>query len=387
MKIMIKKLELYKELDFYIIEQEKKNRSPKTILNYKIIITGLLEYLRGHYKEFKSGIVNLEGKTLYINEIRVVVNQYIKYLALKRKNKNNSINLKVIVLNSFFKFLDLREVNRRGNEDIIKFGLLKSDVKFAIDDHRILEVSDYYKLLEVVKEEGDNRAMALFKLLLDTGARISEALSINVENIEKISVLNFRVKIIGKGEKPRNLDFDREVYNSIINYLRDTGRTSKSEGALFINGRVDKVTGQYGRCTPLTADRIIKKYGEKTGLEITKFFSHNIRHLAGKSLLDGGATLDKVKNFLGHTNISTTAIYTMGKGSELATFKATAKSLAKENYLLGKYGAEYHEIIKSLAKDRTLSDRELADQLNISKATYSRKFGGTTKKIRIEYDM
>lgn len=387
LKLIINEMKLNEELEFYSMEQEKKNRSSKTITNYKIIIGCLLDYIKNNYKDFKADIIKVDGEIIHILEIKVIVNQYIKYLALKKKNKNNSINLKIIVINNFFKFLDLREINRRGNENIIKIDLLKADVKFSIDDHRILGVSDFYRLLEVTKEEGDSRATALFKFLLDTGARISEALSINIENIEKISVLNFRVKIIGKGGKPRNLDFDREVYNSIINYLRDTGRTSKTQGALFVNRRTDKRTGQYERCTPLTADRIIKKYGKRTGLEITKFFSHNIRHLSAKSLLDGGATLDKVKNFLGHTNIATTSIYTMGTNSELTNFKATAKNLAKENYLLGKYGAEYHDIIKMLAKDKTLSDREMADRFKVSKATYSRKYGVVTKKIRTEYEV
>ncbi|MGL4534258.1 MAG: tyrosine-type recombinase/integrase, partial [Fusobacteriaceae bacterium] len=151
----------------------------------------------------------------------------------------------------------------------------------------------------------------------------------------------------------------------------------------FITER--KYSDGYHRLTPKMADWTVKKYGAMTGLPKTKFFSHNFRHLIAKTLLDEGTSLDKVKNFLGHTNISTTAIYTMGKASELREVKSSAIKSAKVRIIAHKYEAQYKVIIEAIAENNKISDSKLAELVRVSKATFSRNYHEVVMRIRGEF--
>ncbi|MGL5098714.1 MAG: hypothetical protein ACRC6B_01555, partial [Fusobacteriaceae bacterium] len=102
-------------------------------------------------------------------------------------------------------------------------------------------------------------------------------------------------------------------------------------------------------------------------------------------LLDEGTSLDKVKNFLGHTNISTTAIYTMGKASELREVKSSAIKSAKVRIIAHKYDAQYKVIIEAIAENNKISDSKLAELIGVSKATFSRNYHEVVMRIRGEF--
>ena len=370
-KIYHNNLELLEEMESYLLDLEENGKSKKTILNYRGWIMNFLNYI---LEDPKRAGGEDKGEFIEIPKIKLSGVRFQAYL-MEKGQKNSTINLKTIALNSFFGFLGLMGKDKRGRDAPLKIQLKEVNKKHSIEDNRLLETSDFYKLLEVVKDANDPRAYALFNFLYDTGARISEALSVNIEDLEEVGDGEYKTPIRGKRSKERDLEFSQSTYKAIRGYLAATGRSTKDKGPLFITAR--EIEGQYHRLSPRSADLIVKKYANKLDLPLTKFFSHNFRKLIARNMLESGASLDKVKNFLGHSNISTTALYTMDKASTLRGVKAEAKRQARAEYLLNKYGTENKKLLELLIDNPGISNNKLAELMGISKATFSRKYGKT----------
>jgi integrase/recombinase XerD len=370
-KIYHNKLDLFEELEDYLLDLEENGKTQKTILNYRGWIMNFLNYI---LEDPKRAGGEVQGEFVEIPKIKLSAVRFQAYL-MDKGQKNSTVNLKTIALNNFFKFLGLTEKDKRGRDAPLKVNLKEVNKKHSIEDNRLLETSDYYKLLDVVKAANDLRSYALFNFLYDTGARISEALSVNIEDLEEVGPGNYKSSIRGKRSKERDLEFSQNTYETIKEYLAATGRSTKDKGPLFITTR--ERGGQYNRLSPRSADLSVKKYAKKLDLPATKFFSHNFRKLMARTMLEGGASLDKVKSFLGHSDISTTALYTMDKASTLREVKAEAKRQARAEYLLSKYGTENKELLELLIDNPGISNNKLAELMGISKATFSRKYGKT----------
>lgn len=364
-------LNLMEEMKSYLLDLEENGKSEKTILNYQSWITNFFNYI---LEDPEKAGGKYRDEFIEISKIKLTAVRFQTFL-IKRGQKNSTINLKTIALNSFFRFLGLTEKDRRGRDTPLKISLKEVNKKHSIEDKRLLESSDFYKLLEVVQTSNDSRAYSLFNFLYDTGARISEALSVNIEDLERVGNGEYKVPIRGKKSKERDLEFSQNTYNAIREYMKDSERKIKDIGPLFITSR--KRDGKFNRLSPRSADLIVKKYAAMLDLPATKFFSHNFRKLMARTMLNNGASLDKVKNFLGHSNISTTAIYTMDKASTLRGVKAEAKRLARAEYLLSKYETKDKDLLEILMNNPDASNNKLAELMNISKATFSRKYGKT----------
>jgi len=152
------------------------------------------------------------------------------------------------------------------------------------------------------KERLGLRDKAMLELLYATGMRASELVSIKLQNI------NLEVGYIvtlGKGSKERVIPIHEKAVALIKDYLRDARQKllkDRDSPYLFL--------GQGGR--PLTRERfwqIIKGYALKAGIK-KRVFPHLLRHSFASHLLEHGADLRSVQLMLGHSDISTTQIYT-----------------------------------------------------------------------------
>jgi integrase/recombinase XerD len=153
------------------------------------------------------------------------------------------------------------------------------------------------------------RDAALLEVLYATGMRVSELVALNVADID---LRTGAVRCIGKGDKERLIPLYPRAVETLGIYL-DDGRPSyrkqPDEEALFLNPRGRRLTRQ-------GLWLIIKDYVEKAGIdgEVTP---HTLRHSFATHLLDGGAGLREVQQLLGHSNVSTTQIYTHVSGERL----------------------------------------------------------------------
>ncbi|MFQ6067880.1 MAG: site-specific tyrosine recombinase XerD [bacterium] len=219
------------------------------------------------------------------------------YLATLREkgDKPSTLNRKLSVIRMFYKFLytegkiDHNPVQgisspRRGRK--IPSFLSEREVEV------ILETPS-------VDEEYGPRDRAILEAIYGAGLRISELVNLNLTDL---NLKGGWVKVLGKGSKERIVPLGKQACRWVRLYLRKRPSETTDKLALFCN--------RYGkRLSRQTCWKIIKKYSQKAG--ITKKISpHTLRHSFATHLLSHDADLRFVQELLGHTNISTTQIYT-----------------------------------------------------------------------------
>ncbi|MCQ2794619.1 MAG: tyrosine recombinase XerD [Bacilli bacterium] len=167
----------------------------------------------------------------------------------------------------------------------------------------VLTLEEVEALLEApnVKKEDEYRDKAMLELMYSSGLRVSELTNLEVRNI------NFSksyISIKGKGSKQRNVpvgEFALEWVSNYINDIRCLNSGAKTK-YLFLN--------RYGK--PLSRQfffKRIKEYAVRVGIN-SHVSPHILRHSFATHMLENGAELIAVQEMLGHTNLSTTQIYT-----------------------------------------------------------------------------
>ncbi len=219
------------------------------------------------------------------------------YLATLREKGNGSstLNRKLSVIRMFYKFLYTEgKIDHNPVEGI-------SSPRRGRKIPSFLSEKEVETLLEApsVDEEYGSRDRAILEVIYGAGLRISELVNLDLTD------LNLKVgwvKVLGKGSKERIVPLGRQACRWVRIYLRKRKIEKANKLALFCN--------RYGkRLSRQTCWKIIKKYSQKAG--ITKKISpHTLRHSFATHLLSRDADLRFVQELLGHTNISTTQIYT-----------------------------------------------------------------------------
>jgi len=280
----------YKTQFFEYLEIEK-NRSAKTIENYdrylnrffafaKISSPGdLTEDLIRRYRLHLNRITDERGQTL----------------------KKITQNYYVIALRAFLKYLSKIGVESVHPE---KIELAKQDQR----EVSFLDTKDLERFLEAPKGD-DLRALrdrAILITLFSTGLRVSELCSLNRN---EINIDRGEVAVKGKGGKVRLVFLSDKAKQTIKDYIE---KRSDVDDALFIqipkNARFDKYENL--RLTPRSVQRLIKKYSIVAGIVGKRITPHILRHSFATDLLQNGADIRSVQALLGHSNLTTTQIYT-----------------------------------------------------------------------------
>lgn len=144
------------------------------------------------------------------------------------------------------------------------------------------------------------RNSAMLELLYSSGLRVSELVKLKTEN------MNFEggfIRVLGKGSKERVVPINHRAMEKIRKYISEFR-------PLFLKRRYSDYLFVTGRGTSMTRQRFwqaIKGYGKQIGIELSP---HTMRHSFATHLLEGGADLRSLQKMLGHSDISTTQIYT-----------------------------------------------------------------------------
>jgi len=191
-----------------------------------------------------------------------------------------------------------------------KISLSKPDK--ASKSIKFLTLDQIGKLLASIEPKDDisTRDRAILEAFFSTGLRIAELVSLNLEQFNSLKdKKDMELGVIGKGGKPRVVYFSERALNYIRKYLEIRNDVKHAnQKALFINFR-DKKDDTDARLTPRSIERMVKKYALFSGVPIFTT-PHTLRHSYATDLLNQGVDLRSIQEFLGHSNIATTQIYT-----------------------------------------------------------------------------
>ena len=220
-----------------------------------------------------------------------------------------SINRAISALKSFYLYLGI-EYEIANPMQVVERRKLTRKLPKA------LTVSEITSLIDATKRL-DNpislRDFALLELLYGTGARVSEVIGINLNDIasstDDQSAVS-TVKLRGKGSKERIVPIGSYAMKALSEYLTRTrpalaekSKQKNSNVALFLNSRGT-------RLSRVSAWQIVSDAADATGLR-GKISPHVFRHSYATHLLDGGADIRVVQELLGHASVTTTQIYTL----------------------------------------------------------------------------
>ena len=220
-------------------------------------------------------------------------------LNLKERNyAATTMARKVAAMRSFFNFM-VAEGSMKDNpsENI-------GSPKVGRSLPKPISISQVRRLLEEPSKQSKpeaKRDVAILHLLYASGMRVSELVSLNLDDID---IEGGYVRCFGKGHKERLIPIHERAAQAVAEYVKEARPRlahSQDELALFLNARGERLTRQ-------GLWQILKEYAKSAELEgITP---HTLRHSFATHMLSGGADLRSVQELLGHANISTTQIYT-----------------------------------------------------------------------------
>ena len=280
------------------------NEAIKHFLNFLAVEKGASEHTIGAYRnDLQQFAAHLAGRKKDGGWAKVTRNDVVNYvLELKEKAyAEATVARKLAAVKSFFAFLN-------GE------GIILQDPTESLPSPRVGKSLPKYLTPEQVDEllEQPNRRSgpeakrdrAMLELLYATGMRVSELVSLNVDDLD-IEPATSHVRAMGKGAKERMIPINEQALQALQQYLQEARPAlirGRNEPALFVNRRGERLTRQGFWL-------ILKNYARDAdlGVDVTP---HTLRHSFATHMLRGGTPLRNVQELLGHANISTTQIYT-----------------------------------------------------------------------------
>ena len=267
----------------------------KDFFNYLYIEKGLSQNTVKSYKRDIDNFLNWSKKLQklnYINFNEAQINKYISFLFQSRL-KSSSVNRKISSLKALYLYLvkknivntsPVNEIVTPKQEKYLPMSMSEDEVD------RLLESPDINIEIEI-------RDKAMIELLYATGMRISELLNLKIIDMDTQRCV---VKVIGKGSKERLIPFGESALEAINNYL--SVRKNSTSKEVFLSNRGTKLSR-------VAFWKRIKIYLIRTNLK-ESISPHTLRHAFATHLLNRGADLRSVQLLLGHSDLSTTQIYT-----------------------------------------------------------------------------
>ena len=204
-----------------------------------------------------------------------------------------TVNSMLSAVNRFLRFL--------GREDC-KIKFLRVQRKAFREESRELTKAEYQRLLDVARETGQERLELLMETICATGIRVSEVRYITVEAANRAGT-DIRLK-----GKIRDILIPNKLRRKLLKYAR---KNKIASGEIFLTGSGKSLSrGQIWR--------EMKAICKKAGVEESKVFPHNLRHLFATTFYKVCKDIVKLADVLGHSSINTTRIYLMTSGAEHA---------------------------------------------------------------------
>lgn len=278
-------------IDFIEHLEVEGGRSAKTAENYRL-------YLE-RFVEFTGDTTVSKISSEMIRKYRLWLNRYKNFNDDELATITQSYHL--IALRGFLTYLSKRDIPSLSPEKIELPKVSRKQVTFLHYD----EVARMLDSIPLDSEKG-LRDRAIIELLFSSGLRVSELANLNRDHVNTTR-REFMVR--GKGKKDRPVFISKAAADRVDDYI--SARIDNLPPLFLSYSRNNTATtsGDYRRLSTRSVQRIINKYARLAG--ITKHVSpHTMRHSFATDLLMNGADLRSVQSMLGHSNISTTQVYT-----------------------------------------------------------------------------
>lgn len=277
--------------DFLEYMEIEQNRSQKTIANYDHYLTRLIDFAG----DLQVGDIDQE----LIRKWRLWLNRLGTNTSDELQKTTQNYHL--IALRSFLKFCSKRNIPALAADKIELARTARKQVTFLnVDELTRLFAQPQTDTLPGLRDR------AILELLFSSGLRVSELVSLDRDHIN-LKRREFMVR--GKGQKDRPIFISPEAADWVQKYVSKRTDTTRPLFIRYSGSKKVDLSGNYHRLTVRSVQRMVARYALLAG--ITKHVSpHTLRHSFATDLLMNGADLRSVQALLGHSNISTTQIYT-----------------------------------------------------------------------------
>lgn len=257
-------------IEKYIGHLEGQERAAYTIRKYRHDLTALRQWLAGAPLS-KEGLIKWKK-------------------SLTARYAAASVNSMLAAVNGFLRFMEWQDFTVKP---------LKVQKSLFSDENRELTKEEYFRLVEAARSGQKERLALVLQTICATGIRVSELKYITAE-----AARLGRTEVCNKGKR-RIVFLPGRLCRLLKQYLQKERRTA---GAVFVTR-----TGK-----PLDRSNIwreMKKLCAEAGVEADKVFPHSLRHLFARTYYSMEKDISRLADILGHSNVSTTRIYTMESGS------------------------------------------------------------------------
>lgn len=276
----------------------QRDLSPNTIKAYRDVFVLLLRFCRD-----EKGLVIERLELQHLDA--ELIGDFLDYLQSERRCSTRTINQRLAVMHAFFRYLQVEEPERLLQcQRVLAIPLrrfVRKEVGYLSKDYlaALLEQPD-------IKRPAGRRDAVLLSLLYDTGGRVQEIINLTAGDVRLETPA--QVRFLGKGRKVRVIPLMENTACLLRQYI--------DENALALPEQYDRplFRNKYGNSlTRAGVNYILQKY-LKTAQESHAAFKqkvtpHTLRHTKAMHLVEGGVSLDIVRDFLGHADIKTTELY------------------------------------------------------------------------------
>ena len=283
-------------LTHYLAAQ--RNVSPNTIKAYRDVFTLLLRFCRD--------VKGIAPERLRLEQLDVsLVDAFLDYLERERRSAPTTRNHRLAALHAFFRYLQSEEPDR----------MLQCQKILAIPQRRHARATVGYlskeDLAEVLaqpdlRNRQGRRDAVLLSILYDTGARVQELIDLSAGDVRLDPPA--QVRLMGKGRKMRAVPLMDKTVQLLRDHMHENhlDRPEQFDRPLFRNGRDQRLSRSGIRY--ILQKHVGKARSKRPSLNRT-VTPHMLRHTKGMHLLQGGISLDMIRDFLGHVDVKTTQIY------------------------------------------------------------------------------
>lgn len=270
-------------------------------------LDAFIQYARDE-KHYSAATINAYQRHLtvsaqyfcqFVKSWHAIEPENVKGLLAKLKSRNlaaRTINLHLSCLRSFYTYLVRRHGANYNPVEVIK------GPKYTKPLPKNLDVDQVNQLLELQADDSlAIRDKAMMELMYSSGLRLSELANLNLS--DKQGIFNGLLRVVGKGSKERDIPVGSKAIEAVNDWLKVRSELAHAdEPALFTSKQKRRLSVRQIRAR-------MKKWGIEQGLS-ANVHPHKLRHSFASHILESSGDLRAVQELLGHSNLSTTQVYT-----------------------------------------------------------------------------